>query len=183
MNLLWKGFAFWKIFVYFALANWKQFAIRIIPLWKHFEWLREYSRSHFVFIQGGASERCCRMAHVLLGQFCCSLYIYEKVIVQIIIRADLVLIAPHRYSLRLHKAQRYCCSYCENLLILDTPTNTVWPRNTLNYVLSSSETMFFGIKPEKSRRRFLPYSYRFLPLPCCRPKKVEFFFRAQSVVF
>ena len=35
----------------------------------------------------------------------------------------------------------------------------------------SSETMFFGIKPEKSRRRFLPYSYRFLPLPCCRPKK------------
>ena len=135
MNLLWKGFAFWKIFVYFALANWKQFAIRIIPLWKHFEWLREYSRSHFVFIQG-ASERCCRMAHVLLGQFCCSLYIYEKAIVQIIIRADLVLIAPHRYSLRLHKAQRYCCTYCENSLILDTPTNTVGPRNALNYVLS-----------------------------------------------
>ena len=45
------------------------------------------------------------------------------------------------------------------------------------------ETMFFGIKPEKFRRRFLPYSYRFLPLPCCRPKKVEKFFRAQSVVF
>ena len=94
------------------------------------------SRSHFVFIQG-ASERCCWMAHVLLGQFCCSLYIYEKAIVQIIIRADLVLIAPHRYSLRLHKAQRYCCTYCENPLILGTPTNIVGPRNALNYVQGS----------------------------------------------
>ena len=85
----------------------------------------------------GASERCCRMAHVLLGQSCCSFIIYEKAIVQIIIRADLVLIAPHRYPLHLHKAQRYCCPYCENPLILDTPTNTVGPRNSLNYVLSS----------------------------------------------
>ena len=111
-------------------------------------------------------------------------YIYEKAIVQIIIRADLVLNSPHhRYSLRLHKAQRFCGPYCENPLILDTPANTVWPRNALNYVLGSFETMFFGIKPEKFRRRFLPYSYRFLPLPCCRPKKVEKFFRVQSVVF
>ena len=110
-------------------------------------------------------------------------YIYEKAIVQIIIRADLVLIAPHRYSLRLQKAQRYCGPYCENPLILDTPANIVGPRNALNYVLGSPETMFFGIKLEKFRRRFLPYSERFLPLPCCRPKKVENFFRAQSVVF
>ena len=89
------------------------------------------------FLYRGASERCCRMAHVLLGQFCCSFIIYEKAIVQIIIRADLVLIAPHRYPLHLHKAQRYCCPYCENPLILDTPTNTVGPRNSLNYVLGS----------------------------------------------
>ena len=90
------------------------------------------------------------MAHVLLGQFCCSLYIYEKAIVQIIIRADLVLIAPpHRYSLRLHKAQRYCCSYCENLLILDTPTNTVGPRNALNYVLGSSRNHVLRHKTRK----------------------------------
>ena len=34
------------------------------------------------------------MAYVLLGQSCCSFIIYEKAIVQIIIRADLVLIAP-----------------------------------------------------------------------------------------
>lgn len=34
------------------------------------------------------------MAHVLLGQSYCLFIIYEKAIVQIIIRADLVLIAP-----------------------------------------------------------------------------------------
>ena len=46
-----------------------------------------------------------------------------------------------------------------------------------------SETMFFGIKPEKFRRRFLPYSYRFLPLPCCRPKKVEIFSGRKALSF
>ena len=138
--------------------------------------LRFYTGGFGTLLQNGV----CLVGAVLLF----IIYIYEKAIVQIIIRADLVLIAPpHRYSLRLHKAQRYCCTYCENPLILGTPTNTVGPRNALNCVFGSSETMFFGIKPEKSRRRFLPYSYRFLPLPCCRPKKVEKFFRAQSVVF
>ena len=76
-------------------------------------------------------------------------YIYEKAIVQIIIRADLVLIAPHRYSLRLHKAQRYCCPYCENPLILDTPANTVWPRNALNYVQGSSRNHVLRHKTRK----------------------------------
>ena len=182
MNLLWKGFAFWKIFVYFALANWKQFAIRIIPLWKHFEWLREYSRSHFVFIQG-ASERCCRMAHVLLGQSCCSFIIYEKAIVQIIIRADLVLIAPIDilYVCIKRKDTVVHIVRIRSFLILQ---QTLFGREMLLIMFRvPSETMFYGIKPEKSRRRFLPYSYRFLPLPCCRPKNVEFFFRAQSVVF
>ena len=77
-------------------------------------------------------------------------HIYEKALVQIIIRADLVLIAPpHRYSLRLHKAQRYCCTYCENSLILDTPTNTVGPRNALNYVLGSSRNHVLRHKTRK----------------------------------
>ena len=106
------------------------------------------------FLYRGASERCCRMAHVLLGQFCCSLYIYEKAIVQIIIRADLVLIAPHRYPLHLHKAQRYCCPYCENPLILDTPTNTVGPRNSLNYVLGSFRNHVLRHKTRKIPPQF-----------------------------
>jgi hypothetical protein len=73
----------------------------------------------------------------------------KKAVVQIIIRADLVLIATHRYSLHLHKAQRYCWSYCENPLILDTPPNTVGPRNALNYVLGSSRNHVLRHKTRK----------------------------------
>ena len=128
------------------------------------------SRSHFVFIKG-ASERCCWMAYVLLGQFCCSLYIYEKAIVQIIIRADLVLIAPPDilYICIKRKDTVVHIVRIRSFLILQ---QTLLGREMLLIMFwVPSETMFFGIKPEKSRRRFLPYSYRFLPLPCCRPKK------------
>ena len=45
------------------------------------------------------------------------------------------------------------------------------------------ETMFFGIKPEKFRRRFLPYSWCFLPLPCCRLQKAEFFSGRKALSF
>ena len=99
-----------------------------VASWIFTKSLRFYTGGFGTLLQNGA----CLVGAVLLF----IIYIYEKAIVQIIIRADLVLIAPHRYSLRLHKAQRYCCTYCENSLILDTPTNTVGPRNALNYVLS-----------------------------------------------
>ena len=146
-----------------------------VASWIFTKSLRFYTGGFGTLLQNGA----CLVGAVLLFIH----YIDEKAIVQIIIRADLVLIAPHRYSLRLHKAQRYCCPYCENPLILGTPTNIVGPRNALNYVLGSSETMFFGIKPEKFRRRFLPYSYRFLPLPCCRPKKSKIFSGRKALSF
>ena len=86
-------------------------------------------------------------------------YIYEKALVQIIIRADLVLIAPPIDIL-------YVC-----IKRKDTVVNIVRIRSFL--ILQQTllgremllimfwvppETMFFGIKPEKFRRRFLPYS-------------------------
>ena len=112
-----------------------------VASWIFTKSLRFYTGGFGTLLQNGA----CLVGAVLLFIH----YIDEKAVVQIIIRADLVLIAPHRYSLRLHKAQRYCWSYCENPLILDTPTNTVGPRNALNYVLSSSRNHVLRHKTRK----------------------------------
>ena len=85
-------------------------------------------------------------------------YIYEKAIVQIIIRADLVLIAPIDilYVCTKRKDTVVHIVRIRSFLILQ---QTLFGREMLLIMFRvPSETMFFGIKPEKFRRMFLPYS-------------------------
>ena len=86
-------------------------------------------------------------------------YIYEKAIVQIIIREDLVLIAPpidilyiciKRKDTVVHNVR------IRSFLILQ---QTLLGREILLIMFwVPSETMFFGIKPNNFQNIFLPYS-------------------------